>query len=83
VTQSIIPDPTPNADTSSPGEALSTCLESVDTPAGRARLAAYLEQQPFPHYEPHPSLTGVLVRIDQDGTRTVGRFVNRQFLPLP
>ena len=66
----------------STGEALSVCLESVDTPAGRARVAAHLEQQGFPHYEPHPSQPGLLERIEHDGTRTVGRFVNRQFVPL-
>ena len=58
---------------------LSACLESVDSPTGRARVAAYLEQQPFPHYQPHPSRPSLLERIEQDGTRTTGRFVNRQF----
>jgi hypothetical protein len=61
---------------------LSASLESVDSPAGRARVAAYLEQQPYPHYHPHPTRSGLLERVDQDGTRTVGRFVNRQFQPV-
>jgi hypothetical protein len=61
---------------------LSTCLESVDSPAGQARVTAYLVQQPFPHYQPHPSRPGLLERIEQDGTRTIGRFVNRQFQPV-
>lgn len=60
---------------------LSTLLQSVDSPAGHARLASYLEQQPFPHYQPHPSRPGLLERIEQDGTRTIGHFVNRQFQP--
>jgi hypothetical protein len=54
-------------------------LASVDTAAGHARLDAYLKQQPFPHYQPHPTQPGLLERIDSDGTRTTGRFVNRQF----
>lgn len=58
---------------------LSECLDSVDSPAGRARVAQYLAAQPFPHYEPAPDSPGLLVRIDADGKRTVGRFVNRQF----
>jgi ParD-like antitoxin of type II bacterial toxin-antitoxin system len=58
---------------------LSECLESVDTAKGRERLKAYLESQPFPHYEAHPNRPGLLVRIDEDGRRTTGRFVNRQF----
>ncbi len=65
------------------GEAqpLSACLESVDSPTGRRRVADYLRSQPYPHYEPDPDAPGMLVRIDADGTRTVGRFVNRQFTP--
>ncbi len=58
---------------------LSECLESVDSPEGRRRVAEHLDSQPFPHYEPAPDAPGVLVRIEADGTRTVGRFVNRQF----
>jgi len=61
---------------------LSACLESVDSPDGRKRVAAYLESQPFPHYRPHPAKPGLLERIDQDGRRTLGRFVNRQFKPV-
>ena len=60
---------------------LSACLESVDSPKGRQRVAAYLDSQPFPHYKPHPDKPGLLERIDQDGSQTIGRFVNRQFKP--
>ncbi|MEW6304530.1 MAG: hypothetical protein AB1705_13715 [Verrucomicrobiota bacterium] len=58
---------------------LSVCLESVDSPAGRRRVADHLKSQPYPHYEPAPDAPGMLVRIEADGTRAVGRFVNRQF----
>ena len=58
---------------------LSACLESVDSPEGRDRVMAVLEAQPYPHYEPSPDAPGLLVRIDADGKRTLGRFVNRQF----
>ena len=58
---------------------LAECLESVDSPEGRRRVAEHLERQPFPHYEPAPDAPGMLVRIEADGQRTVGRFVNRQF----
>jgi hypothetical protein len=58
---------------------LSACLKSVDSPAGRHRVAEFLQGQPYPHYEPHPDQPGVLVRIEANGKRTVGRFVNRQF----
>jgi hypothetical protein len=60
---------------------LSACLETVDTPRGRERLARSLAAQPFPHYEPALDTPGLLVRIEADGRRTLGRFVNRQFRP--
>ncbi len=58
---------------------LSECLKSVDSTKGRRMLNAYLESQPFPHYEAFPDQPGLLIRVDEDGRRTVGRFVNRQF----
>jgi hypothetical protein len=58
---------------------LSEALASVDTPAGRRRVANILAGQPFPHYKPHSGQHGLLVRTDEDGKQTVGRFVNRVF----
>jgi hypothetical protein len=58
---------------------LSECLESADTFEGRSRLEKYLHTLPYPHYEPAPNRSGFLVRIDEDGKRTIGRFVNRRF----
>lgn len=58
---------------------LSECLKSVDTPEGRNRVADHLNSQPFPHYEPVSQSAGLLVRIEANGKRTVGRFVNRKF----
>ena len=57
----------------------SECLEDVDSAEGRERLLKYLAERPYPHYEPAPGRPGLLVRTDDNGTRTVGRFVNRQF----
>jgi hypothetical protein len=60
---------------------LSECLESVDTDEGRLRTAAHLAALPYPHFEADPDRPGHVVRIDEDGTRTSGRFVNREFRP--
>ena len=62
---------------------LSACIDSVDTPAGRRRLAEYLQTRPYPRYEPAPGKPGWLVRIDKNGRKTVGRFVNRRFKARP
>lgn len=57
-------------------------LKDIDTPAGRARVAAGLATEPFPHFEVAPGRPGFLVRVDEDGTRTIGRFVKRKFVPV-
>ncbi|MGK0190766.1 MAG: hypothetical protein ACI9R3_006596 [Verrucomicrobiales bacterium] len=58
---------------------LSEALKTVDTEEGRARVGSYLSDQPFPHFEAAPDQPGLLIKIDEDGTRTLGRFVNRAF----
>jgi hypothetical protein len=61
---------------------LSELMASVDAPAGRERVAAFLDSQPFPHYLAHPDEPGVLIRVEENGKRTVGRFVNRAFVAV-
>ena len=65
---------------------LAEALASVDTPEGRKRVADVLARQPYPHYKQYAGQPGLLVRIDEDGTETVGRFENRTFVaavPIP
>ena len=57
---------------------LSACLKSVDSPEGRRRVAEHLKNRPYPHYE-SADAPGLVIRIDADGKRALGRFVNRQF----
>jgi hypothetical protein len=58
---------------------LSEALASVDTAEGRKRVAEVIANRPYPHFEQHPDQSGLLIRIDQDGKQTIGRFVNRIF----
>ncbi|MGA9671070.1 MAG: hypothetical protein WBQ94_17805 [Terracidiphilus sp.] len=58
---------------------LSEALASVDTLAGRKRVGDILAARPYPHYKQYSGRPGLLVRIDEDGTQRVGRFVNRVF----
>jgi hypothetical protein len=61
---------------------LAEMIESVDTDAGRDRVRTYLESRPFPHFEACPDDAAMLIRIDEHGVRTRGRFVNRTFIEL-
>ena len=61
---------------------LSGCLKSVDADEGHQRLSRYLDDQPYPHYEPARGNPGLLVRIEANGKRSVGRFVNRKYLAV-
>jgi hypothetical protein len=57
---------------------LSDCLRKVDTKEGRQRVTEYLKGLPYPHFE-QSDFPGLLIKIDANGKRTLGRFVNRQF----
>lgn len=61
-------------------QSLSDCVEAVETPSGKRRLAAALKKQGFPLYEPDPEDVYGLIRIDAQGRRTRGRFVQRKFV---
>ena len=58
---------------------LSDLIGSVDSSEGHLRVAEHLEAEPYPHYEMAPDHPGLLIKIDADGARTLGRFVNREF----
>jgi hypothetical protein len=59
---------------------LADLVKVVGTPKGRKMFRAYLESEPYPHYEAHPEQEGLLIRTGKNGRRTVGRFVNRAFV---
>jgi len=59
---------------------LSELVATIGTPEGQRRVSEYLRTLPFPHFEAHPTEAGLLIRTEADGTRSVGRFVNRQFV---
>ena len=58
----------------------SDAISSADSERGRKRVKDYLDTIPFPRFEPSTESAGLLIRIDEDGTRTIGRFVNREFV---
>jgi hypothetical protein len=58
----------------------SASLKAAGSRQGRQQLSSYLQSQPFPHYRPADGRPGFLEKIEADGTRTIGRFVRRQFV---
>lgn len=61
---------------------LAELVGTIEKPEGQARLKNYLESEPFPHFEAHPTRKGLLIRLDSNGRRTVGKFKNRQFVAI-
>ena len=58
---------------------ISDAIGEVDSSKGRQKVREYINNKPFPHFEPAPDSPNLLIKIDEDGTRTKGRFVNRVF----
>jgi hypothetical protein len=54
---------------------------ALDT-SSRTGLTERVVPSDQPKYGPDPAFPGLVVRVDPDGTRTPGRFVNRWFVPL-
>lgn len=79
--RAVVSSASSEADGSSPK--LSEILASIDTPAGRDRVKAYLATRPFPHIEANPSNPSRVILIDANGQRTRGRLVGRDFVPVP
>lgn len=57
-------------------------LDAVDSDQGCDRLARHLRAVPYPHYETDPTNRDLVVRIEQDGSRVLGHFVNETFVAV-
>lgn len=55
-------------------------IAAVDSETSKQRLAEYLSSLPYPHYEPVPGNVELVVQVQEDGTRSVGRFQGRKFI---
>jgi hypothetical protein len=65
----------------SASQSLSGAVADVDSEVGRKRVCDYLNTRPFPHFEVVADSPGLLQKTDEDGTQTMGKFVNRVFVP--
>lgn len=61
---------------------LDTLLAKVDTPEGRELAKAEIARHGTPVYGTDPAHPGLIVQKLPDGTKRVGRFVNRQFVAV-
>jgi hypothetical protein len=61
---------------------VSEVVSTINGPAGRARLQAYLESKPYPRFTPHPELADTFYREDSKDSRIIGRFNRGVFEPL-
>jgi len=59
---------------------LCEALESPRSRAGQEAAFAYLRRTGHARYGSDPAFPDRIVRIDPDGARTVGKFVNRRFV---
>lgn len=65
----------------SASQSLSGAVADVDSEVGCKRVCDYLNTRPFPHFEVVADSPGLLQKTDEDGTQTMGKFVNRVFVP--
>jgi hypothetical protein len=61
---------------------LSESIRTVDTVEGRDRVRDYLQSRPLPRFESVQGNPGLLRKIDADGVETLGKFVDRVFVPI-
>lgn len=61
---------------------VSQAIANVDSAIGRKLVRDLLDSRPYPHFQPVPDRPGLLCRLEENGTETIGRFVNRKFEPV-
>lgn len=57
-------------------------LDAVQSEGSRDRLQRYLGSLPFPQYEAVPDDDGLIIKLEEDGTRTKGRFIDHEFIAV-
>jgi hypothetical protein len=62
--------------------AVATAIAQALDSSSHIGLAERVAPNDRPRYGSDPAFPGLVVRVDPDGTRTPGRFVDRQFVPL-
>ena len=63
-------------------EVIQTLFMKIATSPDRSAILDLLASRHQPTYGADPRWPGMVVRFDPDGTKTPGRFENRQFIPI-
>jgi hypothetical protein len=58
---------------------VSEAIANVDSANGRKQVRDFLNTRPYPQFQLVKDRPGLLCRTEEDGTETIGRFVNRRF----
>lgn len=66
----------------SSGRTLSEAIRQASTEDGRERVRDYRNALPFPRFQPVAGSTELVLKVEEDGTETLGRFVDRVFHPV-
>jgi hypothetical protein len=56
-------------------------MRKATSEAGQRRALAHLKKVGAPRYGVDPERPGTVIRVEADGSKTRGRFVNRHFIP--
>jgi len=62
---------------------LADAMRTASSEAGQRRALEHVQQLGGPRYTIDPDRRGGIIRIDEDGSRTRGRFVRRKFVVTP
>lgn len=61
-------------------KSLSDYILRIDTEEGKKRLEEHLESLPFPHFKADPDGSDLIIKIEKDGSKTLGKFVDREWV---
>ena len=63
-------------------QSLGYILTHIDSEESRRGFQEYLKTLPYPHYEGFPGYEAVLIKTEADGSREVGKFVDRNWISV-
>ena len=69
----------PSTDHGVTADTIQERLDFAISPIGQRKAIEHLRALPYPKFEAAPEHPDLVVRVDANGTRTLGKFVDREF----